>query len=179
MSSFPSPFATNVQQEPSFEEELCGACPKLTYEQRVYGFISCCGFGYLLSFLGTMVLFSPAPRDEKIRNFAALYIIGNAIALSATLFLIGPRRQCQKMFDKTRRISTIVWLCTLVLTFVLAVAGVDAGLVMLMLLVQISASIWYSASYIPYGRRMIIKIFQSTCFQPCPKACDPCIKIAT
>lgn len=111
--------------------------------------------------------------------------IGNFIAISATLFLIGPRRQCQKMFDKTRRFSTIIWLCeiwpsyarsfihspkfagTLIITFSIAVAGVNAGWVVFMLLIQICASVWYSASYIPYGRRFIIKLFQSTCFKPC------------
>ena len=147
-----------------------------------------------MSFIGTLLLFGNTSTNEKIRNFAALYIFGNFIAISATLFLIGPKRQCQKMFDKTRRISTIVWLSTLLITFIIAVAGVDAGWVVFMLLIQICASIWYSASYIPYGRRMIIKIFQSTCFKPCelrtrsllltlcsagPAACDPCIKIAT
>ena len=94
-------------------------------------------------------------------------------------FLLGPRSQCKKMFDKTRRFSTIFWLLTLIVTFAVAVAGVNVGVVVMLIFVQIGASIWYSASYIPYGRRMIVKIFQSTCCSPCPQVCDPCIKIAT
>lgn len=117
-------------------------CPNLTYQQRIIGFISCCCFGYLLSFIGTVMLFSggstvssacrldtslPAERkDSQFRRplyrercrlrssrrpSAATRQVGNFIAISATLFLIGPRRQCQKMFDKTRRFSTIIWLC--------------------------------------------------------------------
>lgn len=83
------------------------------------------------------------------------------------------RRQLIPTARETRRSGTLI------VTFAIAVAGVNAGWVIFMLLIQIAASIWYSASYIPYGRRMIIKIFQSTCFKPCPKVCDPCIKIAT
>ncbi len=119
------------------------------------------------------------PDAETIRNFATLYIVGNFIAIAATLFLLGPRSQCKKMFDKTRRFSTIFWLLTLIVTFAVAVAGVNVGVVVMLIFVQIGASIWYSASYIPYGRRMIVKIFQSTCCSPCPQVCDPCIKIAT
>ncbi|KAJ8601075.1 hypothetical protein CTAYLR_009730 [Chrysophaeum taylorii] len=175
--SFSTPFATS-QSEPSFEEE-CEGCPQLSYQQRIIGFCVCCGFGYLLSFIGTMLLVSGGPTSDTIRDFAALYIFGNFIAIAATLFLIGPRKQCQKMCDKTRRFSTIIWLLTLIITFSIAVAGVNVGWVVFMIFVQIAASVWYSASYIPYGRRMIIKLFQSTCFKPCPAVCDPCIKIAT
>lgn len=158
---------------------MCEECPKLSFKQRIMGFCACCAFGYVLSFIGTIVLFGPGKTSDKIRNFAALYIVGNFIAIAATLFLIGPRRQCKKMCDKTRRFSTMAWLLTLIITFAIAVAGVNPGWVIFMLVIQICASIWYSASYIPYGRRMIIKVFQATCFKPCPKACDPCIKIAT
>ena len=153
--------------------------PQLTYQQRIIGFCACCGFGYLLSFMGTMMLAVGGPDAETIRNFATLYIVGNFIAIAATLFLLGPRSQCKKMFDKTRRFSTIFWLLTLIVTFAVAVAGVNVGVVVMLIFVQIGASIWYSASYIPYGRRMIVKIFQSTCCSPCPQVCDPCIKIAT
>ena len=40
---------------------------------------------------------------DGIRNFAALYVLGNIIALCSTGFLVGPKNQCKKMFDKTRR----------------------------------------------------------------------------
>ncbi|KAJ1460412.1 Got1/Sft2-like family-domain-containing protein [Pelagophyceae sp. CCMP2097] len=172
-------FGGEAKQEPSFEEELCEGCPKMTYQQRLIGFCVCCGFGYGLSFIGTMILVAGGPNAETIRQFAALYIVGNFIAIAATMFLIGPRSQCRKMFDKCRRVATLFWLSTLVVTFAIAIAGVDVGLVLMMIVIQICASIWYTASYIPYGRRMIIKIFQSTCCKPCPKVCDPCIKLGT
>mmetsp|Transcript_11223 Transcript_11223/g.33500 ORF Transcript_11223/g.33500 Transcript_11223/m.33500 type:complete len:179 (-) Transcript_11223:40-576(-) len=176
LPSFSTPFQGG---EPSFEDEMCEMCPKLTYQQRLTGFAICCGFGYLLSFMGTIVLASEGASKDGISMFVMLYILGNFIALGATGFLIGPKTQCKKMCDKTRRFSTIFWLLTLIVTFAVAVAGVHIGIVFLMVFVQICASVWYSASYIPYGRRMIVKMFQSTCCAPCPGVCEPCIKIAT
>ena len=45
------------KEEPSWQGEMCALCPKLTYQQRMYGFIGCSGLGYLLSFLSTLFLF--------------------------------------------------------------------------------------------------------------------------
>ena len=90
----------------------------------------------------------------------------------------GTAAALQKMFSKTRRFACI-FDSVLVVTFALGISGVDVGWVLLALVIQVCAGIWYSASYIPYGRRMIIKLFQGTCFAPCPQACDPVIKHAT
>ena len=170
-----NPFAP----EPTFEDEMCSMCPSMTYQQRLIGFCICCGCGYALSFMGTLMLLSKDPWKKRVTNFAILYVFGNFIAIAATGFLIGPRRQCKKMFSKTRRFACIFWLLMLVVTFALGLSGVDVGWVLLALVIQVCAGIWYSASYIPYGRRMIIKLFQGTCFAPCPQACDPVIKHAT
>jgi hypothetical protein len=40
-------------------------------------------------------------------------------------------------------------------------------LVIFLLLLEICAAVWYSASYIPYGRKMIISCFKNTCCRPC------------
>ena len=171
-----NPFAP---AQPTFEDEMCAMCPSMTYQQRLIGFCVCCGCGYALSFMGTLMLLSKDPWKKRVTNFAILYVFGNFIAIAATGFLIGPRRQCKKMFSKTRRFACIFWLLMLIVTFVLGLSGVDVGWVLLALFIQICAGIWYSASYIPYRRRMIIKLFQGTCFAPCPQACDPVIKHAT
>ena len=77
------------------------------------------------------------------------------------------------MFSKTRRFACIFWLLMLVVTFALGLSGVDVGWVLLALVIQVCAGIWYSASYIPYGRRMIIKLFQGTCFCAVPAGVRP------
>ena len=57
-----------------------------------------------------------------IRNFAALYVVGNIIALCSTGFLVGPKNQCKKMFDKTRRVSTALYIVMLIIVFACAIA---------------------------------------------------------
>lgn len=67
---------------PSFQEESAfdKCCPKLTYKQRLYGFCGCAGLGYLLSFVGCMVLVG-GMTAENITTFACLYVIGNVSLL--------------------------------------------------------------------------------------------------
>ena len=122
---FSQPFTASSDE--SELDDMCGACPKLSYQQRIIGFCICCGIGYAMSFVGTMILVTGGTNAETIRQFAALYILGNFIAIAAMLFLIGPGAQCKKMCDKTRRISTVVWIATLIITFAIALAGVDVG----------------------------------------------------
>ena len=113
-------------------------------------------------------------NPDAIKKFVALYVVGNFIALFATMFVIGPKKQCKKMFEDTRRKTTCFWLFTLVLVLVLAcIPRMNLFVIFLALVLQIGASTWYGATYIPYGRRMIIRFCQGTCFSPCPDACKP------
>jgi Got1/Sft2-like family len=136
-------------------------CPSLTYQQRVIGFVVCIILGYILSFVGTLMLISAS--STGIRNFAVLYVVGNLIALGGTGFLVGPATQCRKMFHKVRRIAAIIYLVMLAAVFIAAVAGAPVPLVLVLLVIQCIAAVWYSASYIPYGRKMIIGF----CCAPC------------
>lgn len=74
---------------PQFTEEPACAkcCPKLTYQQRLIGFVGCAGLGWVLSFVGSLILiggFSPA----NIQAFAALYVIGNVCRLLLRPYVI-------------------------------------------------------------------------------------------
>ena len=77
-SSGSSMTASAASVIPTFNEEPACAkcCPKLTYQQRLYGFVACAAFGYLLSFIGTMILVGGV-NNTNIRNFAILYVLGN------------------------------------------------------------------------------------------------------
>jgi len=63
---------------PTFNEEPACAkcCPKLSYTQRLYGFAACATLGYLLSFIGTMILVGGV-NPANIKTFAILYVLGN------------------------------------------------------------------------------------------------------
>mmetsp|Transcript_28817 Transcript_28817/g.37866 ORF Transcript_28817/g.37866 Transcript_28817/m.37866 type:complete len:172 (-) Transcript_28817:40-555(-) len=145
--------------------EEASYCGSLTYQQRVIGFCICFGLGYFLNFLSVLSLIQA--DEEGLRQFAALYVLGNVVALGATLFLIGPKRHCKKMFHKTRRWAAIVYLTMLIVVFGAALAGANIFLVLFLLFIQVLAAIWYTASYIPYGRKMIVNFLQATCFRPC------------
>lgn len=59
------------------------------------------------------------------------------------------------MVDPERRVCSIIFACALTGTLVSALVFHSKLLVMLCLLVQIPAYIWYCASYIPFARDCI------------------------
>ena len=63
---------------PTFSEEPACAkcCPKLSYKQRLYGFMGTACLGWLLSLIGTFVLIGGVSATN-IRVFAVLYVLGN------------------------------------------------------------------------------------------------------
>lgn len=89
---------------PVFQEEpVCAkCCPKLTYEQRygyiytffvhcftesfgrIYGYVICSGIGFVLSLIGTLVLFGGFSA-ANLALFAVLYVLGNLICKRITL----------------------------------------------------------------------------------------------
>ncbi len=90
------------------------------------------------------------------------------VALMATGFLIGPKKQCVKMWDVTRRWSTGFYLLMLIVVLVVALLKQNIFLVLFLLFIQIMAAVWYSISYIPFGRKMTLKFLRAIyiCF-PC------------
>ena len=94
--------------------------------------------------------------------FAVNYTTGNIMAMSASGFLCGPRRQFRNMFDDTRKTVAIVYLSclggTLVLVFIPLYWAAKLATLLVLLITQCGANIWYSLSYIPYGRRTALRL---------------------
>mmetsp|Transcript_11628 Transcript_11628/g.17468 ORF Transcript_11628/g.17468 Transcript_11628/m.17468 type:complete len:188 (-) Transcript_11628:42-605(-) len=155
-------------QLPMFTEEPACAkyCPNLTFQQRVIGFGGCAGIGWLLSMMGTFTLIG-GPSKKNIITFSILYVFGNITALCATGFLLGPRSQCRQMFHPTRRYVTVFYLVMLIIVFSVAVAKQHVGIVLAMLFIEILAAFWYSISYIPFARKMVIAFLKRTICKPC------------
>ena len=164
-----------VEKPRTIEDEVCEVCPKLTFKQRVIGFCVCVGIGYLLSICATFVLFGGYTAPH-IRTFAELYIMGNLVAITATAFFVGPRRMCRRMVAKTRRIGTALWFSLMIAVFVCALCQVPLYVLLLLLVAETIAGIWYAASYIPFGRRMIVACCEASLFSPCPQVCKPVAK---
>ena len=76
----------------------------------------------------------------------------------------GPKKQCRVMWKATRFYTTLFYLFMLVTVFTVAVTPFEMDgklyLILFLLFVQICAAVWYSASFIPYGREMISGILR-------------------
>ena len=143
-------------------------CPTLTVKQRLYGFVTCFCLGMLFSILSIGGIFGALLSTYK---FAILYSLGNITSMGSTLFLFGPASQCKRMFKRGRFIATTLYLLALVSTLVFCLFFFDSEnrpplqrlIVLLLILLQFCALVWYTLSYIPFGR----KIFKKICFACC------------
>ncbi len=72
------------------------------------------------------------------------------------MFLMGPMNQFRRMFDRIRIVATIVYLSLIGLTLFLAFKNRVLPALLCSIL-QMFALLWYSLSYIPYARTMIMK----------------------
>mmetsp|Transcript_13812 Transcript_13812/g.18886 ORF Transcript_13812/g.18886 Transcript_13812/m.18886 type:complete len:205 (-) Transcript_13812:157-771(-) len=172
-SIFGSESSNSSSLLPVFQEEPACAkcCPKLTYEQRLYGYGISTAIGFVLSLIGTLVLFG-GTSTSNIALFAVLYVLGNVIALLATGFLLGPRSQCTKMWAPTRRFTTAFYLIMIIVVFIVAILKQNVFIVLFLLFIEILAATWYSISYIPFGRKMVCTFFRST------GLCMPCFYVS-
>lgn len=96
--------------------------------------------------------------------FALNYTLGNILALSASWFLCGPKRQFKNMFDEKRRLTAITYLSclggTLVVVFIPLPWAVRLAILVCLLVTQFAASFWYSLSYVPYGRKTVLSLIK-------------------
>ncbi|KAI0047955.1 SFT2-domain-containing protein [Auriscalpium vulgare] len=137
-----------------FEGDSAFKALGLTRTQRLYGFVGCYGIGFVLSVLGTVMLFI-----GSLTTFAILYGLGTVVSLIGTGFLIGFAKQLKLMFKPVRVIATIVFLASIVLIFVGAFV-LDSGILcIIFVIIEYLAFLWYTLSYIPYARTAVLKVF--------------------
>ena len=146
MQSMMDPLAPSEQVENDID--LCCCLPSLTRQQRVVGFLACFAFGSALSIMSSFLVLNPV-------KFALPYTLGSTISLMSTSFLVGPKTQMRYACKESRRWSFIIYIGALVCTFISAVVLKKGLLTLLFLICQICAGLWYTASYIPMGQRML------------------------
>jgi len=141
---------TMQQQEESDEDaDLC-KCLNLTYTQRVWGFGICFTLGMIISFMSSFLVLNPA-------KFALPYSVGNVLSIASTGFLVGPKRQCKYACAKTRIVAFLLFIGAIICTLISALVLKKALLAFLFVIVQFFAGLWYTASYVPYGREMLTR----------------------
>ena len=129
-------------------------CPKLSYQQRLYGFIGCFSAGWLMSVLGSIILFTDKTQ-KRFGKFGIVYGFGQLIALFATFFLSGPQKACKTVFHKKRVHAASFYIGMIIIVIAISLAKVPAGAIIFCLCIQLVAAIWYAASYFPFGRTII------------------------
>jgi hypothetical protein len=147
---------SNVEEERGFVADALDAS-SLSWSTRIKGFLACFVVGVCISILST-VMFA---LTYNLVTFSVLYTLGNLVALSSTLFLMGPINQVKRMFAPTRLIATCLMIGFLALTLCSAFWWQKKGLTILFCIMQFCAMTWYSISYIPYARDAIKKAADS------------------
>uniref|UniRef100_K3WAZ6 Vesicle transport protein n=1 Tax=Globisporangium ultimum (strain ATCC 200006 / CBS 805.95 / DAOM BR144) TaxID=431595 RepID=K3WAZ6_GLOUD len=142
------------QEEEGLLDEITEEC-KLTKRQRLYGAVGCYAFGALCGFMSTLMMWG---GPKHVKQFAFFYTVGNLCSIGSSLFLVGPKRQLKVMCMPIRRVACCIWIGAMICTFIIAFGFPKAGpLVMLFVIVQYCAMLWYGASFIPYGRAILKK----------------------
>lgn len=139
--------ATDAQM---FTEDSAFSFLGLTRTQRIYGFVGCLAIGFILSLLGTVLLFV-----GMLASFAVLYAMGTIISLVGTGFLIGFGSQLKQMFKPVRVVATLVLIACIGLIFVGAFVIKNDILCIIFVIIEYLAYTWYCLSYIPYARTAV------------------------
>mmetsp|Transcript_18242 Transcript_18242/g.20624 ORF Transcript_18242/g.20624 Transcript_18242/m.20624 type:complete len:321 (+) Transcript_18242:121-1083(+) len=147
----------SAEEEQADEWDLTYFCGQMSLKTRVQGFIICYSLGSLLLFMSSLSVGLVFIRPSK---FAMPYTVGSVLSLASSLFFVGPKRFVRTMFDPTRRRSSIVYIFSLIGTLVTVLFLHSGILTLLLLMVQISSYLWLIASYIPYGRTMLLKLME-------------------
>jgi len=126
-----------------------------SWSNRIKGFAACFMLGILFNFAGAALLWSSTAVD----GFAIAYSGGNILCLLSTCFLCGPRAQFEKMFHRSRILSTFLIFIFLIFTLVAALIFKSNALALCCVFGQSLALTWYSLSYIPIVRDACKKCF--------------------
>jgi Got1/Sft2-like family len=134
----------------------CNFLPSLSLRERLLGCATCMVCGYILSFGSFMRM-----KDLLVGNPVPLVVnvtIGNIIALCGTCFLAGAESQARRMFHKSRKVASMMYLGSLGVTIILLLLPhfFLRGLILLLLMIaQYVAITWYCLSYIPFAREFV------------------------
>ncbi|KAG5502732.1 hypothetical protein JKF63_04499 [Porcisia hertigi] len=127
--------------------------PNLTWTQRIQGF---CVLMSLALFSTMMSWF--ALGMGSYWKYTALSALGSALSMLSTIILMGPSAQLAYMFDEYRFNATVLYIGALLLSFLVAVVFKSVLLCLLCGVLQYSALVWYSLSYVPYGQETLMNI---------------------
>ncbi|KAJ1476142.1 hypothetical protein T484DRAFT_1825953, partial [Baffinella frigidus] len=83
---------TGQQKDPESVSQYVDEAMSLSYKKRLIGFAICLASGLFFIALSTLMLPFIVLKPHK---FAVAYSLGNLLMMASTVFLVGPKQQCQ------------------------------------------------------------------------------------
>ena len=74
---------------------------------------------------------------------------------------MGPKKQCDNMMKPERKLTSMVLFASMALSLILAFTGISKLIIMLIIIVQFLALVWYVLSYIPGAQRLCSSCIKS------------------
>lgn len=125
---------------------------EMSTSTRFYGFVGCVILGVVCGALSFMYIPAIVVKPSK---FAVMYTMGNILAIASGMFLFGPWNQVKRMFAPDRAIASTIYIASMIATLYAALILKNGLLVIILLLVQVAALVYFSLSYIPFARRVL------------------------
>ncbi|OSX72127.1 hypothetical protein BU14_0464s0001 [Porphyra umbilicalis] len=140
----------------SVQQEI-GEMFNLSWVQRLTLFVMCFSAGAVM--IGLSFMFLPMIL-LKPHKFAAAFTAGNLLAIMSTWVIVGPRAQLASMFHPARATAAAAYIGSLIFALFAAFFGgrLRYPLVLISLVVEVLALVWYSLSYIPFGRQALSRL---------------------
>eukprot|EP00644_Phytophthora_capsici_P012672 jgi/Phyca11/506956/fgenesh2_kg.PHYCAscaffold_23_\ len=146
---------SDSDEEDGLLDDIGDEFDQLTLNQRALGAVGCYVLSGLFAFAATVMLFTGV---HHVRFYALFYSLSNIATFSSLIFIMGQNRLQKRMLSRKRSVTGRAWMGSLALTVIVAFFWPSHWfIVILLLLVQFSSMIWYSLSYVPFGRKFVHK----------------------
>uniref|UniRef100_A0A0A9YEY9 Vesicle transport protein n=1 Tax=Lygus hesperus TaxID=30085 RepID=A0A0A9YEY9_LYGHE len=148
---------SQVATEVAFGEHLNKRL-SMSLKNRLRCYAACFAVGTLVSFLSIITLVN---IKRKPYQFAILYTLGNIIAIASSAFLWDPWYQLRCMFKPPRVYSSVVYISCIIITIVVVSTKPKAAAVVVLVLIQSLAGLWFTVAAIPFAQTAIRRLFFS------------------
>jgi hypothetical protein len=146
---------SDSDEEDGLLDDIGDEFDQLTLNQRALCAVGCYVLSGLFAFAATVILFTGV---HHVRFYALFYSLSNIATFSSLIFIMGQNRLQKRMLSRKRSLTGRAWMGSLALTIIVAFLWPSHWfIVILLLLVQFGSMIWYSVSYVPFGRKFLHK----------------------
>jgi vacuolar-type H+-ATPase subunit I/STV1 len=146
--------AVEINEADNLSSNDSGQCMKdLTWTQRMQGFLVLLSMALFTTLMSWFAL-----GMGNYWKYSALSSLGSILSMLSTIIVMGPSAQLAYMFDEYRFNASVLYIGSLFIAFFVAIIFHSVLLCVLCGLLQYAALVWYSLSYVPYGRETLVNI---------------------